>query len=66
MRNNNNTPTLKHINILKFPNINYYISNAPYYEIMDTAIIRENTNSDNEKDIKCKRISILLQYLQLW
>ena len=30
---------------------------------MDTAIIRENTNLDNEKDIKFKRILKLIKQL---
>ena len=51
MRNNNKTLNIKNIKILKFPNVNYYLSNAPYHEIIDTAIIRDEMNSYKEKDI---------------
>ena len=61
--NNNNILNIKHISILKFPNINYYLSNAPYHEIIDTAIIREKTTTDKDKDIKFERILKLIKQL---
>ena len=63
MRNNNKTLNIKNIKILKFPNVNYYLSNAPYHEIIDTAIIRDEMNSDKEKDIKFKRMVSLTEQL---
>ena len=56
MRNNNLSINIKDLGIMKFPNINYFLSNAPYHEIIDTAIIRESKESDKEKDIKFERM----------
>jgi len=56
MRNNNKSINIKDLGIMKFPNINYFLSNAPYHEIIDTAIIRESKESDKEKDIKFERM----------
>ena len=56
MRNNSKSIIIKDLGIMKFPNINYFLSNAPYHEIIDTAIIRESKESSKEKDIKFERI----------
>ena len=56
MKNNESNIKINNIDILKFPNINYDMSNAPYHEIIDTAIIRESNKSDKEKDIKYERM----------
>ena len=55
MRNNSTNLNLNNPKILKFPCINYYLSNAPYDEIIDTSASYENTNSDKQKHIKFER-----------
>ena len=65
MRNNTSTIKIKNISILKFPNINYNMSNAPYHEIIDTSIIRESIKSDKEKDIKYERMLELTKQLMI-
>ena len=65
MRNNVSSIKINNISILKFPNINYNMSNAPYHEIIDTAIIRESTKSDKEKDIKYERMLELTKQLMI-
>ena len=65
MRNNDRILNIKNIKVLKFPNINYNLSNVPYYEIIDTAIIRDTMDSDKERDIKFKRMVTLTEHLIL-
>ena len=63
MRLNNQTLLIKDPKILKYPNINYNLSNAPYHEIIDTAISSEKINTNKEKYIKYKRIITLTTHL---
>ena len=65
MRNNDRILNIKNIKVLKFPNINYNLSNVPYHEIIDTAIIRDTMNSDKERDIKFKQMVSLTENLIL-
>ena len=63
MRLNNQTLIIENPKILKFPNVNYNLSNAPYHEIIDTAISSEKIKTDKEKYIKYKRIISLTTHL---
>ena len=56
MRLNDKSLVLKNPKILKFPNINYNLSNAPYHEIIDTAITCDKIKTEKEKFNKYKRM----------
>ena len=56
MRMNDQSLVLQYQKILKFPNINYNLSNAPYHEIIDKAIIITNLKTDKERHYKYQRI----------
>ena len=63
MRMNDHSLVLQYSKILKFPNINYNLSNAPYHEIIDTAIIITNLKIDKERHYKYHRILNLVMLI---
>ena len=63
MRMNDQSLVLQYPKILKFPNINYNLSNDPYHEIIDTSIIITNLKTDKEKHFKYQRILNLAMQL---
>ena len=65
MRLNDKSLVLKNPKILKFPNINYNLSNAPYHEIIDTAITCDKIKTEKEKFNKYKRMIKLTKNPQI-
>ena len=65
MRNNNKSLILKEAKILKFPSINYTLSNASYHEIIDTSIAIENTDTNKQKYIKYERLIKITKQLTI-
>ena len=63
MRNNSNSLNLMEPKILRFPNLNYNLSNAPYHEIIDTALTYEKTETDKLRQSKYERMVSLTKHL---
>ena len=60
---NDQSLVLQYSKILKFPNINYNLSNDTYHEIIDTSIIITNLKTDKERHYKYQRILNLAMQL---
>ena len=60
-RNNDNIEiNLKDIRGLKYPNYLYLLSNAISHEIIDTILQKEKSKNEKDKELKSKRIKILI------